>query len=249
MSTFLFTDKGTPIGNAPTVCRFMKGIFELKPSKPKYSFVWDVKIVLEFLENLYPNNELGLKELTFKLVMLIALVTAQRAQTLHLLNIGNMLVKEDAYVFYFEEHIKQTTKSNPTNELVLYPYKENLKLCVILTLKEYLGRTNSLRQENGKLFISFHKPYHCVSKETISNWLKCTLNECGIDTTCYSSHSTRAAASSAAAKNNVSLNEIMMTAGWKNAQTFKKFYHRPAETNMAFAEGVLGTTSRTGNSL
>ena len=37
-----------------------------------------------------PASTLALKELTYKFVMLIALVSAQRGQTIHLLNIKNM---------------------------------------------------------------------------------------------------------------------------------------------------------------
>ena len=49
LSTFLIKD-GVTIGNSPLVIRFMKGIFEIKPVSFKRLFVWDVKIVLDYLE-------------------------------------------------------------------------------------------------------------------------------------------------------------------------------------------------------
>ena len=42
----------------------MKGVFELKPSLPKYQATWDVDIVLHYLESLQPVNILSLKLLT-----------------------------------------------------------------------------------------------------------------------------------------------------------------------------------------
>ena len=35
----------------PLVTRFLKGIFELKPSLPRYSFVWDVGVVLRYFQS------------------------------------------------------------------------------------------------------------------------------------------------------------------------------------------------------
>lgn len=52
--------QGTTIGNFPSVKRFVKGVFELRPTKPRYYFIWDVNIVLNFLKNFYPNQDIPL---------------------------------------------------------------------------------------------------------------------------------------------------------------------------------------------
>ena len=66
-------------------------------------------------------------------------------------------------------------------------------------LREYLLRTNLLMSENDtKLFVSFIKLHKAVSKDTIARWCKETLSQCGIDIEKYSTHSSRAAASSKA---------------------------------------------------
>lgn len=49
---------------------------------PKYREIWDVKIVLDFLQTLYPVKGLTLKNLTLKFTMLFALTSAQRCETL-----------------------------------------------------------------------------------------------------------------------------------------------------------------------
>ena len=69
------------IGNDPVFKRFDKGVTVLKPQKPKYDFVWDSSPVLRYLESFPSNEDLTLKEMTLKLVMLLALGTAHRLQT------------------------------------------------------------------------------------------------------------------------------------------------------------------------
>ena len=49
---------------------------------PRYAAVWDVNQVLDYLKTLYPVHEISRKSLTLKLTMLLALVTAQRGQSL-----------------------------------------------------------------------------------------------------------------------------------------------------------------------
>ena len=73
LSTFLINSFGLTIGNSPLIKRFMKGAFELRPSQPRYNYIWDVSIVFDFLRNYYPNEIIPLKVLTLKCVMLLAL--------------------------------------------------------------------------------------------------------------------------------------------------------------------------------
>jgi hypothetical protein len=53
---------------------------------------WDVSVVLTFLFTLYPWSELSLKLITYKLIALIALATAARAQTISALDINYMSI-------------------------------------------------------------------------------------------------------------------------------------------------------------
>lgn len=85
---------GCRAGNHPLVNRFMKGVFNLRTPTHRYTETWDVQPVLQKLRSMYPLQDLPLKDLTLKLVMLMSLTLAARVQTLHLLvlhgmNIGN----------------------------------------------------------------------------------------------------------------------------------------------------------------
>ena len=91
LSTILCNDKGLTIGNFTSVKRFLKGAFELRPPMPKYQFIWDANLMLNYLENFHPNEDLCLSYLTYKLAMLLALASAQRVQTLHAIKVHNIL--------------------------------------------------------------------------------------------------------------------------------------------------------------
>ena len=68
--------------------RLLKGAYNINPPLPRYNSTWDVSIVLKTLESWGPGRFLSRKQLTFKLVTLLALVTGQRAQTLQALDIN-----------------------------------------------------------------------------------------------------------------------------------------------------------------
>ena len=65
-----------------------------------------------------------------------------------------------------------------------------------------------------------------MSRDTISRWVKISLDSAGIDTIQFKPHSTRQTSTSAAKKNAVSLQEILNTAlqgaEFANGVLFKK---------------------------
>ena len=88
-------------------------------------------------------------------------------------------------------------------------------------------RTAHLRDcDSDTLLISFIKPYHKVSTDTIARWIKTVLHLAGIDTSIFKAHSTRSASTSAATKLGVPLQDIMSSAGWSSNSTFGKFYNK-----------------------
>lgn len=90
LSTVCFTSEHYTFGQHPLDCRFIKGIFECRPSLPRYQETWDVTVVLDYLAKLGPPEKLSLKNLTLKVVMLMALLSGQRRQTLNTLSIDCM---------------------------------------------------------------------------------------------------------------------------------------------------------------
>ena len=77
------------ISSHPLIIRLMKGIFHVRPPKPRYEFIWDTELVLNFLKNLNPT-ELTLKMLTLKTVTLLTLLSRQRVSTIHQFHLSQM---------------------------------------------------------------------------------------------------------------------------------------------------------------
>lgn len=230
LSSFGIVINNMPVGQNATIIRFLKGVFNLRPPKPKYCKTWDVSKVLVFLRKLSPVKFISLKELTLKLVMLIALSSATRVQTLHLLSIVDLKKSFKSYTLFFEGLIKQNRPGWSENCIELFSYPPDRRLCVILVLNEYLKRTAKLRNKCKKLFISYVKPYGPVTKDTISRWLKDVMSRSGIDVNKFSSHSIRGASTSKAHANLVPIDNILKVAGWSNAETFAKFYKKPIDS-------------------
>lgn len=194
------------------------------------------------MTNLLPNDELSLETLTAKLTTLLALVTAQRVQTLSKIDVKNITIDEKGVIIRVPSTLKTSAVGRCQPSLILPAFTENLKICPVHCLKTYLKRTEVLRRptEDG-LLITFKKPHKRASPQTISRWIKQTLIKSGIDTNIFTAHSTRHAATSAAAMRGIDVETIRRTAGWtEKSEVFAKFYHRPILTDASnFANAIL----------
>lgn len=158
--------------------------------------------------------------------MLLLLVSGQRGQTIHLLDINNMFVSDNKYTFVIPNHLKQSKPGVPNPKVVLESFEKS-SICIVTTLREYLSRTKSLRgSSQSQLLISYVQPYKPVSRDTITRWVRCTIALAGINVTKYSAHSTRAASVSAAKRDSVNLDDILRTAGWSSECCFARHYNK-----------------------
>lgn len=227
------------LGEDLHIKRFMKGIFRLRPPKPRYDCTWEPQQVLKFLQKTDISN---LKQLSYKLVTLLALATGQRVQTLGLIMRENIHFSDSGVKILVPDPIK-TSKPKSFQPCLNLPYlRENPQLCVASTLKKYLDETADLRQSNDNLFITFKKPHRPASKQSLSRWIKDTLSAAGIDTTIFTAHSTRHSSTSKAQRKGLSLDVIRNSAGWsKNSETFARFYNRPLSETGSFLNSVFDT--------
>ena len=228
------------IGSHPLISRFMKGVFNLHPPVPRYRHIWDVKTVLDYLRRLSPAGRLSLKDLTQKLAMLVALVSAQRIQTFHLIHLDNITFAHESATVSICDLLKHSKPGRVGHSVQLKAYAKDKRLCVVRYLKKYIERTQSIRGTEKFLFLCHKKPYHRASKATIARWIRNILQVSGIDTRRFKSHSTRAAATSAAKRADVPIMDIMSQAGWSNESTFNRFYNKPVDQDGSrFSVAVL----------
>ncbi|XP_074102142.1 uncharacterized protein LOC141529496 [Cotesia typhae] len=228
------------VTNNSLISRFIKGSSKIRPGGPKYESTWNVDPVLAKLETWTPIEELSLKKLTEKLVVLLALGTAHHCQTLALIKISNITASESEIEIRIPEKIKTSRPGAPQPVLRLPFFPTKAVLCIARTLSQYVTVTKVLRGNIDSLFISLNKPHSAVKSETIARWIRTALVSLGVDKR-FTAHSTRHASTSRAHEKGVSIEEIKKVAGWsKNSKVFADFYHQPIIIrDNKFAETVL----------
>ena len=212
-------------GTSRLVSRLMKGIYNVRPSLPRYTCTYDIKIVLDYLETL-DLDVLALPELSMKLVLLLLLLSGQRLQTIQSFQTNNIKFNGDLCTLYVNKLLK-TSKPGSHKSVVSFQKYENRHLCVVEHLRSYLSVTEKLRGGETKLLLTSVKPHKPATIDTLSRWAKCMLQRSGVDITTFKAHSTRSAVTSKSFCLGVPLQEILSAASWTNAKTFAQFYHKP----------------------
>jgi len=225
LSVYLPHIDGFAVGEHPTVKRFVKGISNLRPALPRYVETWDSDQVINFIRNMEDET---LRNLTLKVVMLLALITSQRAQTLSLFRISQLVIRKDSCTF----RILQALKNKPPGEEInILAFPTDIRICPVNMIQKYVEKTKDLRSDDI-FFVSVVKPHKAVHVDTIRRWILLVLHQAGIDTKKFKAHSTRSAAASKAANKNVPIEQILNSGKWASDSTFAKFYKKNiTETN------------------
>ena len=142
-------------------------------------------------------------------------MSAQRRQSIHLLNIECMAKDDATYVCTLNKHIKQSRPGYTPPRIEFNAFPDNPNICVVSTQREYINRTDGYRGD-------------------ISRWLKLVLVEPGINTSLFKAPSTRCAAVSKANANGLHIDDTLKTAGWSSECTFAKFYNKPIDKKEVF---------------
>ena len=212
------------------VQRFMKGVFRLRPTLPKYTFTFDATVVLQYLKQM-ELDKLSLKGFSLKSAMIICLLSAQRDQVLAALDITAMQLCEDKCTFYIKELMKTSRpgKHTPPVELLSYPYDKSL--CPVTLTKHYLWRTFNIRGVFIQLFVSCTYPHQPVTTSTRGRRCCTMLRQAGISND-FAPHATRSAATSKAPSLGMSLSKIYRTARWSSSSVFAKYYSKLIQENL-----------------
>ena len=174
--------QGKPVGEHPYVVRFLKGVFNLRPSMPKNTTTWDPEIVLKYLKTLPPVKKLDFKMLTLKCVTLLWLLSGQRGQSMRLIDFRNIKIDKDKVKISFGDVLKTTRPGYQQKEIIIKAFTPDRRICLVNTLKHYLSKRNELAKGiYTQLFISVTKPYEPVTTSTISRWVKQVMKNSGLD--------------------------------------------------------------------
>ena len=218
---------GISVGKHPQVCALITGVFNNNPPQPRYTFIWDVDVVLFYMKALPNNTALSDKLLTMKLTMLLALTAASRGSELKLLDIRYMAKTDSCYTFTFTGLFKSWKQGNAPPSIDFHAFSQDQHLCIVNTIDDYLTRSQPWRTlGQSQLLLSFVNPHKAVVKSTISGWLKFVLKEAGVNTDTFKAHSVRSASSSKASFSGLSVKDILSRGNWSNKSTWQKFYHK-----------------------
>lgn len=116
-------------GKSDVVDRFLKGAFKLRPTFPRYENIWDPQQVLKYVEKLIPLHSLDLKDLTLKLIILLALGSGQRVQTLAKIKISNIKKLENGIEISITDILKTSTPKKPQPKLCFPMFNQHPELC------------------------------------------------------------------------------------------------------------------------
>ena len=237
---------GASIGQHPLVSRLMKGAFQSRPPLPRYSATWDISMVLAYLDSQPLDDNISLKLLTLRTVMLLALTRPSRSADLTKLNLTGFRTTPEGAVFVPSALAKQSTANKPIKDFFFPRFTENVRLCPVHSLALYIERTKQLRGGNSQLFIATIKPHLPVTSSTVARWLKQVIGDSGIDTSVFKAHSVRGATTSAASNQGVTTEDILKAADWSNSSTFQRFYYKPVR-NSTFGRTVLSVSYKQHN--
>ena len=243
-------EDGSTVSTAAPLEHLIKGMFLQRPVVRVLSPPWSIQTVLDTLAKFpfEPLETAPLKELSFKLAFLLSAASARRRSALHALSLkeghirfergGVRLVPDPSFLAK-----NQTLEFLPEpiflpSLSMLSDTREDRVWCPVRCLLAYIKRTQSIRANEKALFISFQKPHHRVSRDTVSRWITQAIiynpKSLFANNNAHA-HQVRAVSTSVALFAGVPMIEIMRAAVWKTPSTFVAAYLR----DMHLEEGSL----------
>ena len=153
--------------------------------------------------------------------VVVAFVWAKR-KSIHLLDIGNMTLSPSQVSFRLGDLVKQSRPGNHTGDVSFKAYAPHRRMCTVTVLREYLKRTETVRTRESQLLLTYQRPEHAASSDSIRRWTPETMQAPGTVLNIFSPHSTRVASSSRA-KAKVPLTTSLRTVGWQRKSTFRSY--------------------------
>lgn len=148
----------------------------------------------------YPNVGLSLEKNTKKLVILLAICTAHRVQTLCLIKLENIQFSPSSIKIYITDIIKTFAPGREQPTLSLPCFNEIKSICPATVLADYISRVRYLRpgENKGIILLTHRKPHKPATTASISRLIKQTLSDSGVDISIFKANSMRHASTSVA---------------------------------------------------
>ena len=121
--------------------------------------------------------------------------------------------------------MKHSAPQRPIQPIFNHKYKENEKVSIINCLRFYrLKRDQRMDNIKGRLIITYGKPNHHPSDDTLPRWVKEKLQLTDLDMKTFTTNSCRSTSASKARQVGISLNDILKTGCWFKKKHVQKVY-------------------------
>ncbi len=114
---------------------------------------------------------LTLKQLSFKLVSLLALGQPKHISELAALDLTYLQQSASEWIFHLPNLTKMHKIGAPPDQAMYSKFMANALLCPVTTLAAYLARTAPFRAAVSALLLSYRAPHKPISAPTVSRWL------------------------------------------------------------------------------
>jgi len=227
--------------------RALRGVCQMRPSKPKYAEFWDPKVVCDYLEKLGDNAQLSVEDIQDKTNALLHFAFAARSADLALIDVNKSAFVDGGIRIAFAAARKQNRPGDRAGDFLVPPVTGNRLLCPVAAVRALLEATAEWRQRdlttadlaylpdwNG-LFLGLNKPHRKLSKDSIARRFVGLMQRAGIDTDVYGAHSARGATATKLILQGATVDEAMRIGGWSSVQVFREFYNRAVQPLNAVA--------------
>ena len=201
---------------------------------------WDLVKVLDYLRSpvFEPLSSASLRGLTRKTLFLVTLATAKRVGELRALSCIVSFSSSSCGLSYVPEFLaKMETAVRPLPRTFAIQslgdfaagLQEDLLLCPVRSLSEYIARTSKFVDRPRRLFVSPRCPSRAMSRNGISYFLREVIVHSGASSEAVAppkAHSMLGIATSSAFFRNWSLSSVFEAASWCSNTIFTLFYLR-----------------------
>ena len=247
LNTVLAVRTGVKFSTVPELQAMLKA-FKLEDQKKIFrSPAWDLNVVLTHLRGgpYEPLSDASFELLTKKTVFLLALATAARVSEIHALDVTRIKFENGrhgavflglSWDFVAKNQLPgqpdRLFKIKPLSTVIGEEDEEELFLCPVRALKQYIKASETRRRNRKKLFIPISTASKKeASKNAVSFWLRSTIlaayEDRGLPPPSASNpHEIRALASTMALHRNCSVTSIMEGCFWRSNTVFATHYLR-----------------------
>ena len=228
------------ISTSPVIQDLLRSFKVEAPCREVRPPAWDLISVLTYLRSsvFEPLSQSSLRDLTRKMLFLLALATAKRVGELQALSQSVSFSSSAAGISYVPEFLAKTEKSvRPLPHSFSFPslgdfpagLPEDLLLCPVRSVRAYVTRTSKFVNRPRRLFVSLRCPARAMLKNAISYFLREVIVQLGSSSESGATpkaHSIRGIATSSAFFKNWSLASVLDAASWRFNAVFTLFYFK-----------------------